>query len=144
MTQSGYSDAPRPPSSRSLNQRTKPALFSWGCAERQQSRQPYQVAFLCGRTQWRGCDVFCTPRRNGAFGQGTEERVGASNRFYGMSNRPETCRNKAIECERIARENVTTDLALIDLYLDLARQWRQMAEQTEDLERLRVGARRAG
>ena len=51
-----------------------------------------------------------------------------------MSNRPETCRNKAIECERIARENVATDLALIDLYLELARHWRQMAEQTEDLE----------
>ena len=75
---------------------------------------------------------------------GTEELVRASNRFYGMSNRPETCRNKAIECERIARENVATDLALIDLYLELARHWRQMAEQTEDLERLRVGARRAG
>jgi hypothetical protein len=61
-----------------------------------------------------------------------------------MSNRPETCRNKANECERIARENVTADLALIDLYFDLARHWRQMAEQIEDLERLRVGARRAG
>jgi len=61
-----------------------------------------------------------------------------------MSNRPETCRNKANECERIARENVATDLALIDLYLDLARHWRQMAEQIEDLERLRVGTRRAG
>jgi hypothetical protein len=90
-----------------------------------------------------GCDVFCTPRRNGSFGQGIEERVRASNRFYGMSNRLETCRNKAIECERIAREN-HENAAKADLYLDLARHWRQMAKQIEDLERLCVGARRAG
>jgi hypothetical protein len=60
-----------------------------------------------------------------------------------MSDRTELCRNKAIECERVAGEKVATDLALNDLYLHLARQWRQMAEEIEVLERPRVGARRA-
>ena len=50
-----------------------------------------------------------------------------------MSERAERCRKKAIECERGAV--LATDPAVRLIYADLARQWRDMAEQAEDLER---------
>jgi hypothetical protein len=42
-------------------------------------------------------------------------------------------RLKALECERAAA--LATDVADRTMYLDLARQWRQMAETAQELER---------
>jgi hypothetical protein len=39
---------------------------------------------------------------------------------------------KALECERAAA--LATDVADRTMYLDLARQWRQMAEAAQELE----------
>jgi hypothetical protein len=50
-----------------------------------------------------------------------------------MSERAEACRKKALQCEQAAI--IATDMGARLMYLDVARQWREMAEQAEDLER---------
>ena len=60
-------------------------------------------------------------------------------RFAAMSERADACRRQAAECERAAI--IATDLPVRLMYLDLARQWREMAEQTIDLEQQRAAQR---
>jgi hypothetical protein len=50
----------------------------------------------------------------------------------GMRERAEICRTKALECERAAV--LATDEANRATLLDLARQWRDMAQDAEWLE----------
>jgi hypothetical protein len=50
-----------------------------------------------------------------------------------MDERAEACRKKAMECERMAM--ASSDAALRFMYLDLAKQWREMAEQAEYFDR---------
>jgi hypothetical protein len=54
-------------------------------------------------------------------------------RFHGMLEQAEACRRKAAECEQAVALATRPDVQAI--YRDLARQWHQMAEQSEDLER---------
>jgi hypothetical protein len=54
-------------------------------------------------------------------------------RFHGMSEQAEACRRKAAECERAAVQAPRPDMQAI--YRDLARQWHEMAEHSEGLER---------
>ena len=49
-----------------------------------------------------------------------------------MSERVDRYRECAAECERMARG--VSDPAIVKLYLDLAEQWHQMAEQAEILD----------
>ena len=60
-------------------------------------------------------------------------------RFHGMSEQVEACRRKAAECERAAVQ--ATRPAVQAIYRDLARQWHEMAEQSEDLERRHSNSR---
>ena len=53
-----------------------------------------------------------------------------------MSDQADACKKKAAECERSAI--LVTDEKLRKLYLDLAEQWRELAKQTEILDRKRV------
>jgi hypothetical protein len=50
-----------------------------------------------------------------------------------MIKRAETCRNKALECERAAL--VAADSKIHAACLDMARQWREIAERAEVLDR---------
>jgi len=53
--------------------------------------------------------------------------------FAIMANRAEECRRKAEQCEYAAK--VATDLSAQKAYLEMAHRWRDMAEQTEAIER---------
>jgi hypothetical protein len=53
----------------------------------------------------------------------------------GMSEKARACLRRAAECERAAV--LATETVAQGLYRDLARQWRDMVEQYEDLNRLR-------
>ena len=55
----------------------------------------------------------------------------------GMSEKARACLRRAAECERAAV--LATETGAQGLYRDLARQWRNMVEQYEDLDRLRGG-----
>ena len=50
-----------------------------------------------------------------------------------MGKRTDKCREKAVECERMA--TLVTDETIRSVYLDLAKQWTAMAEDAEGLER---------
>jgi hypothetical protein len=50
-----------------------------------------------------------------------------------MNDRVKTCRRKASDCLRAATLATGKDTRL--MYLDLAQQWRQLAEQVKELER---------
>ena len=48
-----------------------------------------------------------------------------------MSERVEVCRKKVTECQRLAM--AASDPAIRQVYLDLAQQWRELAEHAEQL-----------
>jgi hypothetical protein len=48
-----------------------------------------------------------------------------------MSERAEACKKKVTECQRLAM--AASDPAIRQMYLDLAQQWRELAEQAERL-----------
>ena len=50
-----------------------------------------------------------------------------------MIHRAEACRNKALKCERAAL--IATDSKVQAAYRNMARQWREIAEQAEVLDR---------
>jgi hypothetical protein len=50
-----------------------------------------------------------------------------------MSRRAEDCRKKAMECQH--RAFACPDLALRVTYFDLVNQWRQIAQELEEIER---------
>ncbi len=58
-----------------------------------------------------------------------------------MNYRASACRKKAIQCVRAAK--VATDTDARRVYLDVARQWRDRAEHTEELERIASARRRS-
>jgi hypothetical protein len=62
---------------------------------------------------------------------GTSGTPALLDRWDGMSKRAETCRKKVAECQRLAM--AASDPAIRQMYLDLAQQWRELAEQTERL-----------
>jgi hypothetical protein len=53
----------------------------------------------------------------------------------GMREQARACLRRAAECERAAV--LASDPGTQAIYRDLARQWREMVEQYEDLDRLR-------
>lgn len=58
-----------------------------------------------------------------------------------MQGQAEALRAKALECER--RAVLATQDAIRAMYQELAHQWRDMAEQVEELERQRAVAAEA-
>jgi len=62
----------------------------------------------------------------------------AVRRLNGRSERARACLRKAAECERAAV--LAIDPRTQATYRDLARQWREMVDQCEDLDRLRGDA----
>ena len=58
--------------------------------------------------------------------------------LIGKSERARACLRRAAECERSAV--LAIDPGTQATYRDLARQWREIIEQYEDLDRLRRGA----
>jgi hypothetical protein len=61
-------------------------------------------------------------------------------RFINMNYRASACRKKALQCEGAAK--VAADPDARRVYRDVARQWRDRAEHTEELERI-TSARRS-
>jgi len=62
-----------------------------------------------------------------------------ASRFHGMSEQAEACRRKAAECEQAVVLATRPDVKAI--YRDLARQWHEMAEHSERLERWHSNSR---
>ena len=60
-------------------------------------------------------------------------------RFDDMNEQAKVCQRKAAECERSAV--LATDPREQAMYRDLARQWHEMAEQSEELERRRSASK---
>jgi hypothetical protein len=56
-----------------------------------------------------------------------------------MSERVEVCRKKVTECQRLAM--AASDPAIRQLYLDLAQQWRELAEHAEQLAAMQSRSR---
>jgi hypothetical protein len=50
--------------------------------------------------------------------------------LFDMNERADECKARALECERAAQE-FATDLALSNLFLDLAHRWREMAKEVQ-------------
>jgi hypothetical protein len=50
-----------------------------------------------------------------------------------MTSRASSCRERAEQCERAASRVVDEEIRRA--YLDLAKQWRQMADHSEEIER---------
>jgi hypothetical protein len=57
----------------------------------------------------------------------------ASRCWHGMSRRAEDCRKKAMECQD--RAFACADLRVRVIYFDLVGQWRQIAQEFEEIER---------
>lgn len=56
-----------------------------------------------------------------------------------MSERAETCRKKVTECQRLGM--AASDPAIRQVYLDFAQQWRELAEQAEQIAALQKRSR---
>jgi hypothetical protein len=56
-----------------------------------------------------------------------------------MSERAEACRKKVTECQRLAR--AASDPAIRQVYLDPAQQWRELAEQAEQIAAMQSRSR---
>ena len=56
-----------------------------------------------------------------------------------MSERAEVCRKKVTECQRLAM--ATSDTAVRQMYLDVAQQWRELAELAEQLAAMQSRSR---
>jgi hypothetical protein len=50
-----------------------------------------------------------------------------------MASQSEMCRKKALECDR--RATLATEPHIRETFVDLARLWRDMADQAEELDR---------
>ena len=48
-----------------------------------------------------------------------------------MNERADEYKGRALECERAAQELFAADPVLCDLFLDLARRWREMAKEVQ-------------
>jgi hypothetical protein len=59
--------------------------------------------------------------------------------FLRMINRAQECRQRAQHCERARSLAITLEARL--MYFDLAQQWRELADQVEQLERTSGEAR---
>ena len=68
-----------------------------------------------------------------------QERQAFLVRCEEMSERAEVCRKRMEECQRLAK--ATSDTAVRQMYLDLARQWHDLAEHAEQLEALQNRSR---
>jgi hypothetical protein len=71
-------------------------------------------------------------RTNEAANRGGLGTLSRFRRSDGMEGRAEVCLKQAAACEQAARRASDDDLRA--MYLDLARQWRAMAEQAEEIE----------
>jgi hypothetical protein len=80
----------------------------------------------------------CLDQNQARYGMGLVfedrlERPIHRQRFMNMNYRASACRKKALQCERAAK--IATDADARRVYLDVARQWRDRAQHTEELER---------
>jgi hypothetical protein len=57
-----------------------------------------------------------------------------------MISPSEACKRRALDCER--RATLATEPNDRSTYADLARQWRETADQAEDLDRKKIGKKK--
>jgi hypothetical protein len=71
--------------------------------------------------------------------QGSSEPLRPVRRFVGMNEEAAVCRRRAAECERAAV--MVTQFHVQVIYRELARQWREMAEASDQV-RLHSGSKK--